>query len=68
MSLTAFAILTLLMVHALLALRKFPADYREYRKFSTHMMSFKHGDTTLWFFQVIAGFAFFFSLQFTCIN
>lgn len=46
--------------HAALAMRKFPADYREYSAFRRHSKELKHNDTTLWFVQVYTGFAMFF--------
>ena len=53
-------IFTLLVVHALLAVRKFPIDYRQYRAFRDHAQTLKHSDTTLWWWQVVTGFAMFF--------
>ena len=53
-------ILGLVVVHAFLAMRKFPANYREYRAFIGHMNLMRHGDTTLWWFQALTGFALFF--------
>jgi fumarate reductase subunit C len=53
-------IFLLIAVHAVLALRKFPANYRQYRAFHRHMGAVRHGDTTLWYVQVITGFAMFF--------
>lgn len=50
----------LFIVHAALALRKFPASYRQYRAFRVHMRDFRHEDTTLWVVQVATGFALFF--------
>lgn len=50
----------LFVLHAALALRKFPADYAQYRAFRTHARGFRHGDTTLWAWQVATGFALFF--------
>jgi len=47
-------------VHAMLALRKFPINYRQYRSFRGHMQMMRHEDTTLWFWQVITGYALFF--------
>lgn len=55
-SLVAVSIFTLLVVHAFLALRKFPASYREYHAIHQHMHSFRHSDTWLWYVQVISGF------------
>lgn len=55
------AIVALLVgVHALLALRKFPADWAQYRNMAGHARRLHHGDTWLWLFQVITGFALFF--------
>ncbi len=59
-SLFATAILALFVLHAVLALRKFPADWRQYRTFWRHAHTFPHGDTRLWLAQVITGFALFF--------
>jgi fumarate reductase subunit C len=46
--------------HALLALRKFPGNYRQFTIYRGHMRVLKHEDTTLWFWQVCTGFALFF--------
>jgi fumarate reductase subunit C len=54
---TVFALFVL---HAALAMRKFPANYRQYRAFRTHAAGFRHEDTTLWSWQVATGFALFF--------
>lgn len=53
-------ILAIFVVHAALAMRKFPASYREYHAFRTHMAGFRHPDTALWWLQVWTGFALFF--------
>lgn len=53
-------ILAIFVLHAWLALRKFPAGYRQYRAFATHMSRLRHGDTTLWWLQLWTGFALFF--------
>jgi fumarate reductase subunit C len=50
----------LIALHAILALRKFPGNYRQYHQFHRHMGSLRHGDTTLWYVQVVTGFAMFF--------
>jgi fumarate reductase subunit C len=50
----------LFVVHAALALRKFPAGHGEYRRFRIHMAGLRHEDTTLWYWQVVTGFALFF--------
>jgi len=53
-------IFMLIAVHAVLALRKFPSSYRQYHTIHRHMGSLRHEDTTLWYVQVITGFAMFF--------
>ena len=53
-------IFLLIAIHAILALRKFPANYRQYHRFHQHMGALHHSDTTLWYVQVITGFAMFF--------
>jgi fumarate reductase subunit C len=50
----------LFVVHAALALRKFPASYRQYRTYRDHLQEMRHEDTTLWYWQVVTGFALFF--------
>ena len=59
-SFMAGGILALFVLHAGLAMRKFPERYAEYRAFCRHMASFRHGDTTLWWIQIWTGFALFF--------
>lgn len=54
------AVLALFVAHALLALRKFPIDYGQYRAFRSHVGAMKHADTTLWGWQVVTGLAMFF--------
>jgi fumarate reductase subunit C len=46
--------------HALLALRKFPGNQRQYAQFRRHMGAVRHPDTTLWYVQVVTGFCLFF--------
>ena len=50
----------LFIAHAFLALRKFPADYRQYRLFIGHKNLMRHPDTGLWWLQVVTGFLLFF--------
>jgi len=59
-SLVVAVVSTLFMVHAFLALRKFPADYKQYRLFIGHKNLMRHPDTTLWWLQVLTGFLLFF--------
>lgn len=55
-TLVAVGIFSLLLVHALLALRKFPSNVQQYQAIHQHSSIFKHGDTWLWTVQVISGF------------
>ncbi len=59
-SLIVAIVFALFVTHAALALRKFPASYRQYRTYRDHMAGMKHEDTTLWYWQVVTGFALFF--------
>lgn len=59
-SVVVAGVVVLFVVHAALAVRKFPIDYRQYRTFRGHMKTMRHDDTSLWFWQVITGFAMFF--------
>jgi fumarate reductase subunit C len=54
------AVTALIVLHAALAVRKFPINWRQYRIFRGHMKMMRHEDTTLWFWQVFTGFALFF--------
>lgn len=53
-------VFAMFLLHAWLALRKFPIHWRQHRDYWQHMRSMRHEDTTLWFVQVITGFAMFF--------
>ncbi len=59
-SLVVAVIFALVVLHALLALRKFPSSYRQVRAFRDHASAMQHGDTTLWWWQVVTGYALFF--------
>ena len=61
-SIIASLIFFLVILHALIALRKTPANYKQYRAFYIHMRSFKHSDTSLWFVQLITGLVLMFLL------
>lgn len=50
----------LVVLHAFLAMRKFPANYAQYRDFTRHRKVLAHGDTTLWWIQAVTGFLLFF--------
>ena len=61
--LVSFVVVTvfaLFIVHAALALRKFPINYGQHRTYREHMATMRHEDTTLWYWQVVTGFAMFF--------
>ncbi|MDR2637239.1 MAG: fumarate reductase cytochrome b subunit [Zoogloeaceae bacterium] len=53
-------VLLIFVLHALLALRKFPASWRQYRTMRAHARAMRHEDSTLWLWQVYTGFALFF--------
>jgi fumarate reductase subunit C len=53
-------VIVLFVGHAFLAVRKFPINYAQWRALRIHMKHMRHEDTTLWFWQVVTGFALFF--------
>ena len=59
-SFLASSVLFIIIVHAFVALRKFPSNYRQYRIMKNHVVRMNHHDTSLWVIQVITGFAMFF--------
>jgi fumarate reductase subunit C len=59
-SVIVLVVIALLLVHAFLAMRKFPETYQQYRTFIGHKNLLRHEDTTLWWIQVLTGFALFF--------
>lgn len=59
-SFLAAAIGTIFILHAGLAVRKFPASYRDYKIIKEHTTRMKHEDSYLWMVQVITGFMMFF--------
>lgn len=50
-------IIILFALHGVLALRKVPQSYSQWRAFKAHKVQLRHGDTTLWWLQVVTGFA-----------
>ena len=50
----------LFIMHAALAMRKFPSSYQQYRVFLDHRKNLQHSDTSLWLIQAVTGFAMFF--------
>ncbi len=59
-SLVVALVFAVLVLHAFLALRKFPGDWTQYTVFWRHAGRLGHGDTRLWLLQVATGFAMFF--------
>jgi fumarate reductase subunit C len=59
-SIVVAVVTALIVLHAMLAVRKFPNNWLQYRLFHGHMKMMRHEDTTLWFWQVLTGFALFF--------
>jgi fumarate reductase subunit C len=53
-------VMALIVLHALLAMRKFPGSFRQVHTFVEHRATLKHADTTLWWVQALTGFALFF--------
>lgn len=56
----AFVIFIIFIIHAFIAMRKFPSSYREYQRYNAHRKLLKHNDTNLWFIQISSGFVMFF--------
>lgn len=59
-SLFVAAVFALFALHAWLAIRKFPTQWRQHIVYWRHMRALRHEDTFLWFIQVTTGFAMFF--------
>jgi len=53
-------VVVMFVLHGLLAMRKFPANFQEYRSFRSHRKMLRHEDTTLWWLQAVTGFLLFF--------
>ncbi len=53
-------VFVIFILHAALAMRKFPGNWREYRAYMRHKKRLAHSDTSEWFIQVYTGFAMFF--------
>lgn len=52
--------LLVVIVHAAVALRRFPAQLGQWRALRSHLGGIKHKDTHAWFWQLITGFILFF--------
>ena len=59
-SLIGIAVFALFIIHAGVAVRKFPASWQQHRIFRHQMKMMKHADTNLWYTQVVTGFVMFF--------
>ena len=59
-SIMAGVIFLIFILHAGLAMRKFPYKYREYRVLKVHSLALDHTDTKLWLIQAVTGFLMFF--------
>jgi fumarate reductase subunit C len=56
----AAAISVVFIIHAAIALRKFPDNYRQHKIMKEHVIRMKHEDTSLWLIQLTTGFVMFF--------
>lgn len=59
-SIVAVIVIVAFVVHAFLALRKFPINYCQFKILKAHKHVMHHSDTSLWFLQAASGFALFF--------
>lgn len=59
-----FIVFLIFMLHAMLAMRKFPANYRQWQVLRTHLKMIRHTDSSLWFIQAVTGFIMFFFASF----
>lgn len=57
----AVLIIVVLVVHAFLAVRKFPINYEQFLALKVHKHLMKHSDTSLWAIQALTGFVLFFT-------
>lgn len=57
----AGSIFAIFIVHAGIAMRKFPLSYRQYKAIKNHSVRMNHSDTYLWLVQIITGFIMFFT-------
>jgi len=59
-SFLAAAVFVIFILHAAIAMKKFPSSYRNYKIITLHMKSMKHEDSSLWMIQIVTGFMMFF--------
>lgn len=55
-SIFAFIIFIIFVVHATMGIRKMPANFKQYQVLRAHAKSLRHGDTNLWLTQAFTGF------------
>ncbi len=55
-----FCVFTLFIIHAALGVRKFPITWKQHSIIRSQMGMMNHGDTNLWYWQVVTGFIMFF--------
>jgi len=60
-SFLATSIFIIFIIHAGIAMRKFPSSYKQYKIIKQHSIRMKHSDTSLWLVQIITGFIMFFA-------
>jgi len=56
----ALGVFALFILHAGLAMRKFPANWQQNTTFWSHMKMMRHSDTSQWYLQFVTGFVMFF--------
>ena len=59
-SIAAFVIFVVFIVHAAMGMRKLPGNFKQYQVMKAHADNMDHKDTKLWFYQAFTGFAMFF--------
>jgi fumarate reductase subunit C len=59
-SFLAGAISIVFVIHAAIAVRKFPNNYKQHKVMKAHVIRMKHEDTSLWIIQITTGFLMFF--------
>ena len=55
-SIIAAFIIIMFILHAVVAIRKIPSSYEQFRSYQKHSSQLNHSDTSLWMMQVVTGF------------
>jgi len=55
-----FFVFIVFFIHAMMGMRKLPANFRQWQVYRTHMKMMKHDETSMWFVQAATGFVMFF--------